>query len=943
MEKFLDTIARDIQARNHLSTDTCIVLPNKRSGVFLKNAFAAIIDKPVLLPSIVSMEEFVSQMTGIKVPDALRLYFELYEAHKKIESKPDDFETFLGYAPTLIHDFNEFDLYLVEHHQAFSYMSDASRLNTWKPMGGELTGHQKKYIQFFEKMESYYTTYKKKLLTNKIAYQGLLFRTLAENPEMTDKSSFSRFWFVGFNALSRSEREIISQCRKRNETYLRFDADQYYIENEYHEAGLQLRRLFRLWPDAKKLSSDWATKKKNITVYDTPGQVAEVKTLAGLLEHADETSEVAVILADEQLLEPLLNSIPKQIGRFNVTMGLPLRRTPVFSLLEKLFRLHTQKEQNNVARHRKEFYHKDILSVLSHPLLRQALHFRNQSKSISYSTIHEEATKTGKAFYDSEDIEALLKAAGLPQTDTIAFLWQTSIDSPQKLLDLFAETLNFIQLAVNAEKQITNPVQNEYVRRFIQVVSEMKLLDQHYQTLETPQSVWQVFQRLTASETVNFRGEPLEGIQIMGMLETRLLDFKHVIICSANEHFIPGHVSEQTFIPFDLKQMLQLPTQKEKSAVYAYHFYRLLQRAEKVDILYNSLIEGFRGSEMSRFVKQLEMELPDTNPNILIQRQTITFPSSGKQPKKKLKVEKTSSVLEAVYKKFQSGLSASSLNMYRACPLKFYFQEIAGIPQREEVEETIEARTLGNIIHKTLENLYNSFAKGRPVDKTVLDKISEYAGEESDRQFTHYFKASHFKSGRNMLVYHVAKSWLQGLINLEDQLNENNTQRIYLESEKNISILKHPVINGQIVEVKFKGLIDRVEEIDGSPRIIDYKTGKVTPSQLRIKDLQELKEKPDQKEVFQLLFYAWLMQEAENKFIKTPYILSFPSLSEGLMPLQIGKENILNTEILQHFETYIIELTQQIGNPQVAFYQTDDLEICKYCEFKRVCNRDLGD
>lgn len=922
----------------------CIVLPNKRAALFLKKHLAYYYKKAFWSPAIFSTEDFIKKLSGLQTLDNIQLLFEFYEVYKNNNTAPEPFDSFSKWATTLLHDFQEIDRYRIDAKKLFGYINEARAMEVWSPELSEPTEFQKSYLQFWESLGNYYQLLSEHLQNKNIAYQGLAFRKTADNIESyIEHISYEKILFVGFNAINASEEKIIDTLLKEKKAEVLWDTDSYYLNNTNQEAGLFVRRFYEKWD---KKSFKWienylSTSKKDFTIVGVAQHVGQAK-LAGQwlkeISKIDPTlTNTAVVLADENLLLPVLHALPEEVKHVNITMGYPLKKIPLFDLFDSLFSLH--ENAYNLAKDKNKpysFYYKDVLKVIQHPYIASLFEYQRKSKKLQQliETIH---TKNA-VFFSLKNIETWYN-----DTDTfyIEYLFTNWNNQPQQAI------VSLIQLCEQLNQKFAtgksdNSLELEYVFRFSTQLNQLKNYIDDYDAIEDLKTLQQLFQQAIASETLDFFGEPLQGLQIMGMLETRTLDFENLIILSVNEEVLPAGRNDNSFIPYELKRNFKLPTYSEKDAIFAYHFYRLLQRAKNIYITYNTENDEFGSGEKSRFITQLLYELPKANPNVKITEKIFSLPIANSLESESLSIKKDKSIEELIlHKACESGLSPSSLNTLKNCSLQFYFRYIAKIQESDEVEENIDAATLGDVMHKVLEDFYTPLI-GKNLNKESLKDMLTKVDKAVKANFLTHFDASDIDTGKNLLTVKVASQLIKTFLNTEidfcEELKEQNKTLLIRELEKEMKL----ELEIADKKVKLIGKSDRIDQIGNLIRIIDYKSGKVEPNDLKVKDIEQLLQDKKFNKAFQLLIYAWLYNktEAHPEQILQSGIISFRKLSNGVMPVLWGEnKSEINNEVLAEFEESLKLLLSDLLNTEKDFCQTDDLEICSYCDFARVCNR----
>jgi hypothetical protein len=650
---------------------------------------------------------------------------------------------------------------------------------------------------------------------------------------------------------------------------------------------------------------------KDIQVVGVPKLVGQAKYIGQLLEDISATnknlSSVAVVLGEENLLIPVLNSIPKAIPQFNVTMGLPLKLVPLSSFFEHLFSIHKTNTNN--------FYYKDVISILSHPSIYPL--FQNKSENIAALLINH--IQKNNLVYLKTDT---LKLENESHHELIDILFGSWEDNTTIALENCSNLIYKMKANFDRNKK-SNRLELEYLYQFNVLFNQLSDLNTTYTYLNSINALHSVYKELLSSETLDFKGEPLEGLQIMGMLESRVLDFETVIISSVNEGILPSGKSNNSFIPFDVKIENGLPTFKEKDAVYTYHFYRLLQRAKNVYILYNTEVDALKGGEKSRFINQLEIE------GIHKIKHTIISPAVPIIEKHLQRISKTPLVLENLKDLCSKGFSPSSLSNYIRNPIDFYFDKILGIKEFEDVEENIAANTLGSVIHNTLEEFYKPL-QGHILTTTHLKGFKKQIKSTVTKQFQALYNKGDFSKGKNLIIFEIAQRYISNFINLEIESIENGNEIkiVAIESDESIAIK----IDGLDIPVKLKGKVDRVDEFNGVTRVVDYKSGKVEQTKVELVNWEDLTTDYDKySKSFQILCYAYMMHQ--KNLVTLPIeagIISFKNLKGGF--LKFGKkesshsrtkDQMITKETLDHFEVELKKLILEICNPDIDFIEKE--------------------
>ena len=911
MASFIQDVIADLQNKSVDISQLTFVLPSKRSGVFLTHALSKTLKKTQFAPEILSIEEFVETLSDLKYSSNTELLFEFYEIYLKLTPKDqvEPFDKFSKWAQLLLQDFNEIDRYLIPTEQIFDYLKAIKEINHWS-LAENQTDHIVNYLSFWKRLKSYYNQLKDNLISKKKGYQGLVYREAVEGLEKyIATNSHKKHVFVGFNALNKAEETIIQELLQQDLATIYWDIDKTFMDNPIHDAGLFMRTHKARWPYFEKHPFNWISNtyqsEKHIEVIGTPKNVGQVKHIGELLDtiHKNQKTlqNTAVILGDETLLMPLLNSIPKSIDTINITMGLPLASIPLASLFEALFKIHKTDT--------KQLYYKDVISIVSHQVI-QPLFEGNEI--IDYIQNH-------NMVYVSVD---KLKTLAPNKVDIIELLFQSWDNNPDKAIKSCSQLILSIKDTLSVDKS-NNLLALEYLYRFNEVFNELQRLNATYHHIYSINTLFGLYKELLKSETLDFKGEPLQGLQIMGMLESRVLDFETVIISSVNEGILPAGKSTNSFIPFDVKIENGLPTYKEKDAVYTYHFYRLLHRAKEIYILYNTEPDVLNGGEKSRFITQLDIEKLHPIEHYVVSPKVPSIVTHLKC------VKKTSVVLDNIKQLAEDGFSPSSLTNYIRNPIDFYYDKILGIKNYEDVEETVAANTLGNVIHQTLEDFYkplvNVFMTEKHIEamKTMIDQTVE-------THFQSHYKEGDITKGKNLIIFEIAKRYIHNFLNKELETIKAGHQIKIIAVEKKTKIRFHvPELD---FPVYLKGTVDRIDECDGITRIIDYKTGKVEQKHVEIVDWNALITDYDKySKSFQVLTYAYMLNEEQliSGSIEGG-IISFKNL-QGDYFLRFTKKDKTGRgankiQEITHgtLDEYTIQLKQlilEICNPEIDFIE----------------------
>ena len=885
IEKIIADKTKDI-------SDSIIILPNKRSRVFLKKQISNISQKTIFAPKIYDIEEFMSLISGIEKISDTELLFEFYNVytnHTK-DSDQETFEEFISWAKTLIKDYNEIDRELCNAESLFDYLKAFKELTHWSNYEKETT-IIKNYKEFWRKIKVYYKDLNNRLTKRRRGYQGLIYREAVERIQgYIESTSNINHIFIGFNALSKSESEIIQEIINKNgEIY--WDIDTEYLNSEYNNAYLFIQSYLKNWSYYKnndtEIFYDDYKKKKNIQAIGTPKNIAQVKYVGELLSslNSEELDNTAVILADETMLIPLINSIPQNVKNINVTMGYPLKNSNIFSFFNLLLRVHTKNQSS--------FYYKHLLSILSHELIAPILD--------KEAEICRKIKKENLIYMTMDEIIEIDK-----ENTTIYKLLFSKWKDANKGISICLQLIDIIKKYYfkNPENDFINI---ELLYAINKIFLQIKISSKKFNYLKNINSLKVIFKELCEISSTPFNGEPIKGLQIMGMLETRLLNYKNIIITSMNEGIMPVGYNNNSFIPYEIKKANDLQTFKEKDAVFAYHFYRLIQRAQNIWMLYNTEPDSMNNGEISRFITQIEVEgIHNVNANILVARTPVKY-------KNEIVYNKTKAVQKKLETIFSNGISASMLCLYSLDKIKFFENYILGL-KKEKVEETIASSTLGNIIHDSLELLYKGLV-GNYLDIKSLEKLKDSINNCVVTNAEKYVRTRNLKKGKNVIIVETAKKYVESVIDIDlKELTDGNTIKI-ISIEKEFS----SELMGERKKYKIRGKIDRVDEKNGELRIIDYKSGKkLYKRNLEVKDIKEIRNEKGIYNLQLLIYMIGVYKELDTKYIKSG-IISLKNINEGVLTGVFEGKSNLSIENIKTYEKEIISMINDILDLKIEF------------------------
>ncbi|MGB0369450.1 MAG: PD-(D/E)XK nuclease family protein, partial [Flavobacteriales bacterium] len=643
-------------------------------------------DRAIWAPKILSIEDFIFELSGYVKVDQISLLFTFYEVYKKHVSEPQPLEMFANWATTFLSDINEVDINLVDAEDIFNQLTSVERIAKWNPDGSEATDLQKRHIKFVESFSGLYSAVKEQLESENKAYQGMAFRKVAESAELVLKQcEWDNVWFAGFNALTVSEEAIIQTFSENETAQVFWDMDEFYANDSIHEAGFYIRK-YQQGRGRLKLDSDinWnqnhlTTEPKEIHVVAAQRSVAQAEAAASILSkklegsESDTLSNTAVVLNDEKVLVPLLSNLPTQLTGVNITMGYGLRYSQSVVFLDKVFQLYSSLSTDG------EFYHKHLMSVLT--------------DGIYLSVAKADVSQVKKTLVSQKKV--YLRREDLSNSEFDKVLFGLTDVSVASFLEHLKKVVAFIRTAWTGSSHILELKYLSLLERMLVRLTDLQSEFGGVDSLKTLQVFWR---QLTNNQSLDFVGEPIGGLQIMGMLETRNLDFEELIILGVNEGSLPSNAHTPSNFTFDVRRVFGLACQNERDAVTAYHFYRLIQRAKKVYLIYDQDTTSFGGGEVSRYVQQLQNEAP---PNISIKTWGVEQKLPKSESVNEVSIPKGKEEIDKLVELGKRGFSPSALNTYRSCSLKFYFRYVAGFKEQNTLNEDVDHATFGTAVHDT--------------------------------------------------------------------------------------------------------------------------------------------------------------------------------------------------------------------------------------------------
>jgi len=952
MKTFIDKTVDKIY-ENHRDTlgEVLVVFPSRRAGLYFKKSLSERIEKPVWSPTVLSINDFIAKYSRYNTGDTLTLIFELYVSYRKYFAE-ETFDEFYGWGEMLLKDFDEIDKYIADAKLLFKHIKDEKEIEAsfpaeiredaktfWDSILNIKTENKYKdnFLKVWDRLYDIYNDFKKSLTAKGIAYEGLAARELAEriNEEGLFRG-YGKIYFAGFNSVNKCEYTIFKTLKNKGFAEILWDADEYYLNDERQEAGVFLRKYIKtlggevINPDDSLLNSV-----KNINVIGSPLNAGMVKAFGNELSKFMKENEALpektlVLLPDANALLPALYSLPEESGDINVTMGLPLKTTPLYNFINIIHKLQINKiYENGVLK----FYHKDVLRLLMHPYIKFAsvkeifsLANSIRKENVVYVNVSNGLTDRLPEGYSKQFLDSIF----------------SSVSEVSGIIDYLNRIINL--LAVRIEKSEDAEAnykmfQLEYLYNFS---TQINRLTDAMETggIEMNQTTfWNMLIQILNNTSVVLTGEPLKGLQVMGLLETRNLDFENVFILSMNEAKMPKGMSNQSYIPYSLRKAFGMPTFEDSDNITAYYFYSLIQKAKNVFLFYDTEV-GNEVKEKSRYILQIENELAEKN-KMIKYTSKIVSPTVRVSKDALIEVKKDEALIEFMLKDIKR-ISPSDVNNYIGCSLQFYLKKVLKLEAGEEVEEIFSAGTFGTVFHGIMQELYLPYLD-KNVNEEIVDGIIEVVDNNFDEVFDRFIKSSvelkslNFREkGRNILYKSVIQKLVRRLL-LEEKKRGNfhvSGLETWIEEKIPVNIL------GEERTVNIGGKVDRVDDVNGIKVVLDYKTGEA--------GLRKYSDKnPDEfwKELFvdtklkanlQTLFYSYLLYLRDGG----------ESYQAGLYPLKEIRDGIkymrpepFRKDELETFGKGVRKVVEEMYDPSKTFVQTEDEKQCEYCDFKSLCRR----
>ena len=938
--RFLEKVAIALLETGDKLKETTVVLPSERAIKYLKAELYEANGGPLLSPKMITIDRLVKSNVELTVIDRTRAMIKLFEIHQK-HLQPDEegtFEEFMSWSTMLLSDFDEIDRQLLSADQVFKNLADIKELETWELGESELTPAQKRFLAFWDRLGTYYYELNDLLEKDGCCYAGKAFKLLEGDLESLFKDQELRqFAFVGFNALSKAEISIIRQLDNMGRAQIFVDADVFYANDKDHEAGYFIRKLqseLKIAPPSF-IEDNLIRKQLNIKVIScaqNTGQVKVASTILGKMTK-QEVSETMLLLADETLISSMINNIPKNVGKANITLGLPIRNTSVKTWVDLLFSI-----QENKGRFSTEsIYYRDLQAFFRHPFLLSILS-DNELKLIN--GIERSIVTKNRIFLSPTKLD--LTDFLLELIEAVFGRWKDWFHA----IDRFRNLNRLVYRKLEKEHAFEKALLESYDRSLLDLEGIM----QDGFPLMKLGSFKQLFNAHWSRQTIAYHGNPIDGLQIMGLLETRAIDFKRIIVVGMNEGSLPPTNPIQTIIPMDLRRYLGLPTPRDKQGLFAHHFYRLLHRCEDLIITHSTAEDKMGGAEPSRYLAQLELELAREAKGIGVENFVYSLEDTDGFLQQDF--HKTDDVIQRMDELFERSTSASMLRKYMDCPLDFYFRYVTDFGDSDGVEEEIENSTFGTFIHETLEELYKPFARfnkqGEKVDpqpKNItsfdVEEMLKVYKLELEQKFLAHFNNDReaFEKGKNRLSYEMANELTRKFLESERDFLSCQSEPVFIESlESEYSHDLTITVRGEKKKIHLRGFIDRIDSVGGKYRVIDYKSGKIKQENVSISSRDKTTEdivksicNSNRKYVLQLMIYNYLFYKKHGELGKAG-IISLISGNGKIFELNTAKFSM--QDIVENFEKYLTTILEDIYDKTTPFVHTasEYTSYCKYCE-----------
>lgn len=960
---FLSELAHKLVGRYSGDLSSLVILfPSRRARVFFNDALSEHSALPRWQPQWLTIDEIMERASGLMRGDRIRLITELFKVYSKYHPN-EDFDRFYFWGDMLIADFDLIDKYLVDAKQLLRNIEEIKELEVdvsyltpeqlriisfWKSIGDgdSLSDQKQRFLKIWRTLYNIYQEYRERLLSLGFAYTGMMYRCAIENIEGGKNINLpnKKFILAGFNALSECEKQLFKHlANSEHGAEFYWDYDDYYVANTSHEAGMFMRDNLHLFPSVDKITStNFINTKKDIKTVACVSNVVQCKYVAKLLESMDPKmldKRTAIVLTDENMLIPMLHSVPESVGMVNVTMGYPIKNTLAYSLIERLIELQLHGDTRS-SDGMEIFYHADIHGLLSHPYICDSI--GNVAKERDSHIVSNKLIFVEKKLFERDELLNVIFTRRTHWQSTAKYLLDVLSNIVGKIASTNSIDVEYLNVAYDEITKIMHSI--EKCKFDLPLDVFMSLVRRHLQTV-----------------TIPYEGKPLEGVQIMGILETRNIDFENVIIMSMNDANFPSDKTGQSsFIPYNLRAAYGIPTPEQHEAMYAYYFYRLIQRAKNVTMLYCSRADDKSTGECSRYIHQLEYESPYDITKLSV---GVDLSTEDIEPISVAKGEYERAILDKFISGGTKALSPTALFRYVECPLKFYFHSVAKLSIPDEISEIIDALMFGNILHESMQELYTEFVNNENPRKAIADKCTQEVVEgvvddkiseliyHSKKRVTEKFSGDTILVRdiilkyilRGILRYDTRQTENQGDSSLGCKNGSNNKSDYIIRGLEDDVDYKYEISGGRTVNLF--GRADRIDErADGTLQIIDYKSGNVPHLEFNgIENLFRGQAHERISNIFQTLLYSMMLHKKHGvESMPTLYFAS-KMMNDDYSPniVDISNGNVIDkyTEVAADFERELSAVFEELFDYEKPFEQCENVDMCKYCDYKSICRR----
>jgi CRISPR/Cas system-associated exonuclease Cas4 (RecB family) len=964
MVYFLERIAKLLYEQNSGEIKNhCLVFPNRRAGLYFLKYYAAQLDKPAWTPAILTINDFFSSFSELVIADSEILLFELYKVYRELNSSAESFDEFYFWGDMLINDFDDVDKYMADAHVLFRNVQDFKNIDYqfgdidqeqaeiikrfWKNFEPEKHSPEKAgFKSIWSILNELYTGFNKSLRSRHLAYEGMILRDVAERylDGKRHELKWKKVHFIGFNALNKCELTVMKKLQEEGLAKFYWDYDNSYIKaGRLNSAGLFMTKNLKTFrndmPDDWNYETLLSSQNSNIVrnVIETTSDIAQVKLIPYLIDQIpgvspEDAYHTAIILADENLIVPMLTSLPGNIGDINITMGYPLKMTGVYSLVKHLLNLQRNSSLENDKTY---FGYKDVLEILKHQLIEIIIN--EDGRLIIDEIINKNLFRISSDF--------------LCRSEVLKIIFRRTAD-PRELSDYLREILSIISADNKNDDEafqdqiMQKNLRNEFIYSVLLSVNRLETIIKSPDVRFKNETYMRILDKILRNQSVPFSGEPLSGIQIMGFLETRALDFRNIIMLSVNEGILPSVTSGSSFIPFSIREAFGLPLINHQESIYAYHFFRLLHRAENVTFIYNSDSTGLRTGEMSRFLIQMKYE-QIIKPSVLNLSFDIKTPASIGPVVEKNDLHM--SRLNSLYtdNEGKSVLSPTAINTWLNCRMRFYYRYINGLKEPEVISPEIDHAVFGQILHRIMKSIYCDLVN-REISSGFIDSLirdESYLLNIIDRAINEYYGSDTKRpmSGNDIIIRDILLIYLLKILNADKSV----APFIISDLEKSFHFRLSLELNGKTVEIRTGGNVDRVDRLEGKTRIVDYKTGETAQRINSVKDLFADDRKKDLDGWLQTLLYCEAYLAGNPEVTVRPSIYKVKELSaersSDILKIREEKNNDLLLDDYQTIREAFLEglksLVAIIFNPEEPFRMTNNSGKCGYCPYSSLCQR----